>query len=191
MFLQCTPTPIPIYPTTHPLFLGCLILVRLQLMSIRYVLLLASVLLTAPALIAQTTSQDLRVYAYISPAAKHILNKIDSSETELIDFANSQLKRNSIFPIDPNRVYEGSEDALRIDIRKVSAGLTIELSVRQGVSIHNMLQRWWKRQQVQVDLNSSPGNSKKILFNCITQMLGDLKKHHNSPKYLQGKMLED
>ena len=69
------------------------------------------------------------------------MKEISLTEANLIQFADTGLKTRSILAIDPNRVYESSKDALRIDLRKTKDGITLTLAVQQGASIHNMLQR--------------------------------------------------
>jgi len=79
---------------------------------------------------------------------------------------------------------------MRIDIRKLPKGLVVELSVRQGVSVHNMLQRWVCRDLVCITPDTSTEQSKLLLLDRISVLLDQLKIHFNSPKYRKGEMLE-
>jgi hypothetical protein len=151
---------------------------------------LALSFLIASAAVAQSNKNELRSYAYISPAAQSSLKGMGVTENELIHFVDSGLGSRSISAIDPHRVYEGSEDALRIDIRKPSDSLIVTLSVQQGVSINNMLQRWRGRESLQFKQKTSPTLMKLELLACLSRLLDSLKSNFNSNKYLHGEMLE-
>ena len=139
----------------------------------------------------ERVDQSLRSYTYASPAVASILKKARLTEADLIQFADKGLKARSIFAIDPNRVYDGSDDALRIDIRKSGNGIALELSVRQGASVHNMLQRWRRAALVRLPPNLSATESRQKLLASLSLLLDNLKTKFNSPGYQQGEMLEE
>ena len=155
-------------------------------------LLAAAMMVASFAASAQLPPPALRSYAYVSESAKPILEKVGVTEQTLIDFADRELKARKIGAIDPNRVFEGSEDALRVDIRKRSNTLVIELSVRQGVSAHNMLERWAKTERLALKTGTpAPGVSRDEVYAVITAELDDLKKSYNTAQYRRGAMLGD
>jgi hypothetical protein len=133
----------------------------------------------------------LRSYSYISPPAMAVLQKLGISQEELEVFTNKGILYRAIAPIENKRLYEGSEDALRIDIRKKSTKLLIELSVRQGVSIHYMLERWSKTRLLPIETNLSFQNVRQDLLNSISSLLDDLKSNYNSPAYKRGEMIPE
>jgi len=139
---------------------------------------------------AHSIDNQLHSYAYISPTAAQILKEMRVSENVLIQFVDAGLKSRSIVSIDPNRVYDGSEDALRIDIRKPSNFLIVTLSVHQGTSIHNMLQRWRGRESLHINSSLVPVKFRNLLQNCMGRQLDELKLEINKDKYQRGEMLE-
>lgn len=141
---------------------------------------------------AQLPPPALRSYAYVSDTAKPILAQVGITEQSLIDLADHELKARKIGAIDPNRVFDGSEDALRVDIRKRSNTLVIELSVRQGVSVHNMLERWAKTERLALKAGAtSPGVSRDEVYAVVTAELDDLQASYNTAQYKRGAMLEE
>ena len=141
---------------------------------------------------AQLPPPALRSYAYVSESATPLLAQVGVTEKTLIEFADRELKARKIGAIDPNRVFEGSEDALRVDIRKRSNTLVIELSVRQGVSAHNMLERWARTERLALKAGTrSPGVSRDEVYAVVTQELDDLKASYNTAQYKRGAMLEE
>jgi len=139
---------------------------------------------------AQATKVELQSYSYVSPSAEPVLKGMGVSENELIRFVDSGLKSRSVFAIDPSRVYKGSEDAVRIDIRRPTHALIVTLSVQQGVSINNMLQRWRGRQSLTFKQDQSPAQCRQALLDCLNRLLDILKTNFNSDKYQRGEMLE-
>jgi hypothetical protein len=134
---------------------------------------------------------DLHSYLYISPPAKEVLQKFGISEADINNFTKKGIKSRAIAPIDGNRLHEGSEDDLRIDIRKKSSKLLIELSVRQGVSIHYMLERWSKSRLVSIEAAMSSKDVRRVLLNSISTLLDDLKSNYDSPAYKRGGMIPE
>lgn len=141
-------------------------------------------------LAGEPAKQDLRSYAYVSPSAALIMKEISITEGDLIQFADTGLKKRSIFAIDPGRVYESSEDALRIDVQEAKEGVTLTLTVQQGASTHNMLQRWQMGTLVRLAPTLSPMESRKKLLAAFAQLLGNLKTRFNSDGYRRGEMLD-
>jgi hypothetical protein len=133
----------------------------------------------------------LRSYSYISPPAMAVLQKFGISQEELEVFTNKGIKSRAIAPINGNRLFEGSEDALRIDIKKKSSKLLIELSVRQGVSIHYMLERWSGTRLLSIEAKMSSKDVRRVLLNSISSLLDDLKLNYNSPAYKRGGMIPE
>ncbi|MEJ2793669.1 hypothetical protein WAE56_09640 [Iodobacter sp. LRB] len=141
---------------------------------------------------AETTNNALLAYSYTSPSAQKLLKKYEITAKALEEYSNSALKKYTIQAINPGAVYEDSEDALRIDIRsKKSNVLSIELSVRQGASINNMLERWSKKTILTIKEAQTPAAIKIDLFNSIDFLLNDLKINYNSTGYAKGKLMMD
>jgi hypothetical protein len=150
--------------------------------------------LIAIALIFVATAQSadvatLEVYSYISPPAATILNDFGISAAEIEDFARKGLESRAIGAIDPDQLHKGYEDAFRIDIRKKKNDLLLELSVRQGGSIHNMLERWSNRCYVSAGPLSD--NFRRDLFISITVLLDDLKLQYTTADYRRGRMMPE
>jgi len=162
-----------------------------QGLSALRVLMAVGVLCTTYSLWSLANSLELRSYSYISPPAKAVLQKLGITEAELENFTNKEVKSRAIVPIDGNRLFEGSEDALRIDIRKKSSKLLVALSVRQGVSIHYMLERWSKSRLLPIEVNMSSKDVRRALYDSITELLDDLKSNYNSPAYKRGEMIPE
>jgi hypothetical protein len=133
---------------------------------------------------------DLQVYSYISPEAQPTPNVFGLSENDLVRYVKVGLRARGIHAIDPNRVYDGSEDALRIDIRPENEGFVVELSVRQGVTVHNMLQRWASRESLLFPHEASKNDMGKALLARIEQLLDRLKANFRSKTYRNGLMME-
>lgn len=146
---------------------------------------------TTYSLLSAANNLELHSYSYISPPAKSVLQKFGINEGELEDFTDKGIKSRAIAPIDGNRLFEGSEDILRIDIRKKSSKLLVELSVRQGVSIHYMLERWSKSQLVPIEADMSSKDVRRALLNSISTLLDDLKSNYDSPAYKRGEMIPE
>lgn len=153
--------------------------------------LVAIILISATFAAAQSQSVDMSVYSYVSPPAKEILKKAGLSEEVIESFVAEGLQKRSIRPIDSNRVYEGSEDAFRVDLRKAANSLLINLSVRQGASVHNMLQRWERSHKLILSPSSSPEKFRSDFFSVITKLLDNLKSVYNSEAYKKGSMMEE
>ena len=127
----------------------------------------------------------------MSSAANAVLKKARITDKELEAFADDGLRSRGIKCIESNAVYEGSADALRIDIREGPSALTVELSVRQGASVHNMLQRWAGRLVLAIDALPSPEAVRGALLDGIAALLDELKDHYDSPQYRRGQMMEE
>jgi len=155
------------------------------------IFLVVSTLIAASSVSFAGGDGGLHCYSYISPPAMTVLEHFGISEAEIVNFARREIESRSIFPIDANRIYEGSEDDLRIDIRKKPDELVIELSVRQGGSIHNMLERWSARQFVPIQSSSSPEDARRKLFDSMSYLLDDLNSKYFSKKYRQGEMVPE
>ena len=141
---------------------------------------------------AQLPPPALRSYAYVSESATPLLAQVGVTEKTLIEFADRELKARKIGAIDPNRVFEGSEDALRVDIRKRANALVIELSVRQGVSVHNMLERWARTERIALKAGApASAVSGDEVYAIISAELDALKTAYNTPQYRRGAMLEE
>lgn len=151
-------------------------------------LLAVTMLVATAAASAQLPPPALRSYAYVSEGAKPILAQAGITEQTLIEFADRELRARKIGAIDPNRVYEGSEDALRVDVRKRANALVIELSVRQGVSVHNMLERWARTERLALKAGAP---SRDEVYAVITAELDDLRTSYNGARYKRGAMLEE
>lgn len=155
------------------------------------VVMVVGLLCTTCSLSSAANNLKLRSYSYISPPAMAVLQKFGISQEELEDFTNKGIKSRAIAPVDGNRLFEGSEDALRIDIRKKSTKLLIELSVRQGVSIYYMLERWSESRLLPIEANMSSKDVHRELLNSISTLLDDLKSNYNSPAYKRGEMMPE
>lgn len=131
--------------------------------------------------------QALEVYSYIAPAALTDLKPGVSRELE--QYTAGQLKKRQIKPVNNNAVYEGSSDAFRIDLRKNKKQLVLELSVRQGVSVNNMLERWSAKKVFTPEEYRAADQHR--LFSAIQSLLDNLQANYHSPAYLHGHMLMD
>lgn len=136
---------------------------------------------------AQMPDQNLDVYSYIAPAAQADFKPGLSRELE--QYAAAELKKRRIMPVNNNAVYEGSSDAFRIDLRKNKKQLVLELSVRQGASVNNMLERW-SAKKVFNKGEYGPADQHS-LFSAIQTLMDQLQGNYNSPAYLRGHMLMD
>jgi len=95
-----------------------------------------------------------------------------------------------IIPIDSGRVFDGSEDAVRIDLRRAKNGIVVNLSVRQGVSVHNMLQRW-EGSEVIIIRNKTSQQLQINLLGALDKLLVGLQKAYGSIEYKEGSMMEE
>lgn len=136
---------------------------------------------------SQMPEQNLEVYSYIAPAA--LADFKPGLSRELEQYAAAELKQRRIMPVNNNAVYEGSADAFRIDLRKNKKQLVLELSVRQGASVNNMLERW-SAKKVFNRGEYGPADQHR-LFSAIQTLLDQLQANYNSPAYLRGHMLTD
>ena len=136
---------------------------------------------------SQMPEQALEVYSYIAPAALADLKPGLSRELE--QYTAVELNKRRIKPVNNNAVYEGSSDAFRIDLRKNKKQLVLELSVRQGASVNNMLERW-SAKKVFNQKEYGPADQHR-LFTAIQTLLDDLQANYHSPAYLRGHMLMD
>ncbi|MGL4603128.1 MAG: hypothetical protein ACRCU9_03190 [Iodobacter sp.] len=136
---------------------------------------------------SQMPEQNLEVYSYIAPAALADLKPGLSRELE--QYAAAELKQRRIMPVNNNAVYEGSSDAFRIDLRKNKKQLVLELSVRQGASVNNMLERWSAKKVFNKEEYGLA--DQHSLFSAIQTLLDQLQGNYNSPAYLHGHMLMD
>jgi hypothetical protein len=141
--------------------------------------------------IVQAAAKDMHVYSYISPPAYELLQKAGLSGNDIESYVVRGLQQSAIMSIDDSQVYEGSEDAMRIDLRKETKGLVINLSVRQGVSVHNMLQRWESSQTLEIDEGALPKKLHSDILNALSAMLNGLKSEYNSDAYKKGSMMEE
>jgi hypothetical protein len=137
------------------------------------------------------TLAPLRAYTYIAPKALKTLTQLGCSEAELVTWMNARLQERGIAALEANRLFEGSEDALRIDVRERGSVLEIELSVRQGVSVNYMLQRWRLKQDWTFDRAQPPTQSKQGFYAALDTMFNQLKRQSSSATYLKGKILGD
>ena len=138
---------------------------------------------------AHPADSEMRVYSYLDPPAKIWLTKTGMGPEAVEKFVRQGLRARAIGPIDDDCLYEGSEDALRIDIRKTNKGLILELSVRQGASAANMLQRWRASHPLPYDLGRSSEFLGAELTKLISTMLDALKISVATASYRQGSML--
>ncbi len=135
--------------------------------------------------------EPIRCYSYVSPPAKAVLDRFGITEGELVKFASDGLRSRKIAAIGADQLYPGSADALRVDLRRKADQLLLEVSVRQGGSIHNMLERWSGRRLIPVEGSSSAASARKILRDSISQLLDELKAVSASPEYQAGKMIPE
>jgi flagellar basal body-associated protein FliL len=140
---------------------------------------------------SQATEMRLHSYSYTSPSAKKLLKKYNITEKEIEDYANKETKIRSIQAINGSAVYEDSKDALRIDLRSKNNKIYIELSVRQGVSIYNMLERWSKKKTIIIKTTNTDEELKQEILQLITLLIEDLKSNYNSSKYKKGTLMMD
>jgi len=138
---------------------------------------------------AHPSDREMRVYSYLDQPARIWLIKAGMEPEAVEGFVRQGLKARAIRPIDDGLLYEGSEDALRIDIRKTSKGFLLELSVRQGASAANMLQRWRASRFLSNDLVGSSETLRAELTALISTMLDALKIASATDSYRQGSML--
>lgn len=138
---------------------------------------------------AHPADSDMRVYSYLDPSAKIWLVKAGMDPESVEKFVRQGLRARAIRPIDDGCLYEGSEDALRIDIRRTGKGLFLELSVRQGASAANMLQRWRAARSLPNDRGRSSESLRAELTKLISTMLDALKISFATDSYRQGSML--
>jgi hypothetical protein len=138
---------------------------------------------------SQMPEQNLEVYSYIAPAALADLKPGLSRALE--QYAAAELKKRRIMPVNNNAVYEGSSDAFRIDLRKNKKQLVLELSVRQGASVNNMLERWSAKKVFNQEEYGPADQHKEKLLSAIQILLDQLQGNYNSPAYLRGHMLMD
>jgi len=131
----------------------------------------------------------MRVYSYLDQPARIWLMKSGMEPETVEGFVRQGLKARAIGPIDDGLLYEGSEDALRIDIRKTGKGFILELSVRQGASAANMLQRWRASRSLPNDLGRSSESLRAELMALISTMLDALKIASATDSYRRGSML--
>ncbi len=128
--------------------------------------------------------EAMRVYAYVSPGAAQLLTRLNLNEQDLVGDLEQALKQRQLGAVAPNTVYDGATDALRLDLRRTQQALKIELSVRQGVSAQNMLERWSQTRLVPL-----PGDDallRQQIKLALDQMLQDLAQQHGQAAYLQG-----
>lgn len=145
-------------------------------------------LLLSTAAFGATAPATLKSYAYVSPEAQVALKRAAVTDKELIAFVDGELQRRALQGVEAGRLYEDAEDSVRIDIRAKGKALTVELSVRQGASIHNMLERWQASRVLKIE-GKVP--SRQLLLDTLTWLLDDLQKNYNSPAYKRGKMMMD
>jgi len=138
---------------------------------------------------AHPVDREMRVYSYLDQPARIWLIKAGTEPEAVEKFVGESLRARTLWPIDDGSLYEGSEDALRIDIRKTSKGFLLELSVRQGASAANMLQRWRASRSLPNDLGRSSETLRAELTALISTMLDSLKIASATDSYRQGSML--
>jgi len=138
---------------------------------------------------AHPVDREMRVYSYLDQPARIWLMKSGMEPETVEGFVRQGLKARAIGPIDDGLLYEGSEDALRIDIRKTGKGFILELSVRQGASAANMLQRWRASRSLPNDLGRSSESLRAELMALISTMLDALKIASATDSYRRGSML--
>lgn len=138
---------------------------------------------------AHPVDREMRVYSYLDQPARIWLIKAGTEPEALKGLVRQGLKSRAIRPIDDSYLYEGSEDALRIDIQKTGKGFILELSVRQGASAANMLQRWRASRFLSNDLGRSSESLRAELTALISTMLDALKISSATDFYRQGSRL--
>lgn len=149
----------------------------------------ALVFLTAMAGFSHSVGREMRVYSYVSQPAGIWLIKAGMGPEAVERFVRQGLRARAIRPVDDGLLYEGSEDALRIDFRKTGQGFILELSVRQGASAANMLQRWRASRFLSKDLGRSSESLRAELEALLATMLDALKIASATDSYRQGSML--
>ena len=140
---------------------------------------------------AAANARDMSAYSYVSPPSTPFLRQAGLDSKALEALALEGLKTRSIEPIQDNRVFQGSEDSLRVDIRRNGRRLVIALSVNQGLSVHNTLQRWTASRTLLVDPANIPKSLRSRIVAAISDLLDGLKAGYGSPAYREGRMLED
>ncbi len=138
---------------------------------------------------ARPVDREMRVYSYLDQPARIWLIKVGMEPEAVEKFVRQGLKARAIRPIDDGLLYEGSEDTLRINIRKTGKGFILELSVRQGASAANMLQRWRASRSLSKDLGRSSESLRAELTALISTMLDALKISSATDSYRRGSML--
>ena len=128
----------------------------------------------------------LDVYSYVSPAAAAVLKSDGIDVSEIEQFVRRAIKSRSIVAVDDGRLFAGSQDALRIDIRENNAGLIVELSVRQGVSIAYMLERWEGHRLVSI--NTLPQLRGRLL-EALSMLISQLATAYGTTEYNRGRMI--
>jgi hypothetical protein len=134
---------------------------------------------------------DLRVYSYVSPPAGEVLERFGISNAEIETYARKGLRSRSIHRTGDDRLYRGSQDSLRVDVRRKKGELLLELSVRQGDSVHNMLERWSKRRLVPAGSALAAREFRRSLFGTVSVLLDELKSASGTPAYREGSMLPE
>src|SRR5260221_3969037 len=134
---------------------------------------------------------DLRVYSYVSGPAGDVLERLGISKAEIENYARNGLKSRSIHRTGDDQLDEGSKDSLRVDIRRKKKELLLELSVRQGRSVHHMLERWSKRRFVPAGSELAAKEFRRSLFGSVSVLLDELKSASTTPAYHEGSMIPE
>ncbi len=134
---------------------------------------------------------DLRVYSYVSRPAGEVLERFGISKAEIENYARNGLKSRSIHRTGDDQIHQGSKDALRVDIRSKKRELLLELSVRQGGSVHNMLERWSKRHSVPAGSELAAKEFRRSLFGSVSVLLDELQSASRTPAYHEGSMIPE
>lgn len=151
--------------------------------------LLASVSLIG--LLACQPQPSMTVYTYISPGSAKLLERQKMTQAELVSYLEQQLKQYRLYAVAPNAVFEGSSDALRLDLRRTQDQLKIELSVRQGVSANNMLERWSQVRWVSLPEQGDDAALRRRIYLALDQLLKDLQQQYGQAAYMQGQPLNN
>ena len=135
--------------------------------------------LVAPVLSA---GAPLASYTYVAPEAKALLAQAGLDEKGLVALVDAGLRRRGLVRLEDGRLFEGSEDTLRVDLRRKGKRIVLALAVQQGVSVHFMLTRWQGEQPLKAATELRP---------ALERLLDDLKAATPSDAYRKGQMPEE
>lgn len=130
----------------------------------------------------QSAGAPLASYAYVAPEAKALLAQAGLDEKGLVALADAGLRRHGLVRLEDGRLFEGSEDTLRVDLRRKGKRMVLALAVQQGVSVHFMLTRWRGEQPLKAAADLRP---------TLERLLEDLKAAAPGEAYRKGQMPEE